>query len=390
MRSLVTVLATAALGCQVYDFEKVVPLAIAQTAQAKDVVARKPKPNLMLLVDRSGSMKSPINPAEPRCTPVGCGPGNPCAPTCPTRETEMKTAMASFLANSGTVARMGLTFFPHSSDGCFAPTEIDVDLPAPSPTDDDATMRAKAMAISSKISTAVMNGGTPTGNSLAFVGTVAGLNDANDFREDLILLLTDGLPNCNDANANNTCSVANPACKCTLGPLSACQNAGSTAFQPCSHGCLDAIGTTEKIQALRMKNIRTVVVGFGADTASGDAADTLNLMAEAGGFARSGTPKFYRAANGMELSAALDEISRRIGDADPCKFPLTVEPSDPRFLSVIINGESVASGPDTWAYVPPSTGMTAAVAAQGKLCQDINVADTRNPIKVQIRILQKL
>lgn len=384
MRSLLIVLATAAFGCQVYDFEKVVPLAIAQTSQAKDVVARKPKPNLMLLVDRSGSMKSPINPADPRCTPAGCGPGNPCAPSCPTRESEMKSAMASFLNTSATVARMGLTFFPHSNGGCFAADTIDEPLPAASPTDDEAVMRQKASAISSKIASAVMNGGTPTGNSLAFVGATEGLNDANDFREDLILLLTDGLPNCNDANVNNTCQAANPACKCTLGPLSACQNAGSTAFQPCSHGCLDAIGTAEKIQALRSKNIKTVVVGFGADTATGDAADTLNLMAEAGGFARMGSPKFYKAANGAELSAALEDISRRIGDADPCKFVLTVEPSDARFLAVVVNGESVPAGPETWAYSP------GVVQAQGKLCQDINVADTRNPIKVQIRILQKL
>ncbi len=390
MRSLVIVLATAAFGCQVYDFEKVVPLAIAQTSQAKDVVATKPKPNLMLLVDRSGSMKSPINPGDPRCTPAGCGPGNPCAPSCPTRETEMKSAMANFLANSSAVARMGLTFFPHSNGGCFAADTVDESLPEASNTDDVNVMRQKAMAISGKISSAVMNGGTPTGNSLAFVGNVPGLNDANDFREDLVLLLTDGLPNCNDANMNNTCSAANPACRCTLGPLSACQNAGSAAFQPCSHGCLDAIGTAEKIQALRAKNIRTVVVGFGADTATGDAADTLNLMAEAGGFARTGTPKFYRAANGQELTAALDDISRRIGDADPCKFPLTVEPSDPRFLSVIVNGESVTTGADTWSYAPPQGMTPATVVAQGRLCQNINTADTRNPVKIQIRILQKL
>src|SRR5262249_35085856 len=122
--------------------------------------------------------------------------------------------------------------------------------------------------------------GTPTALSLTFLGTLNELNDPQ--REDFILLLTDGLPNCNPNNAKN-CNVG--MCTCTLNPTTAC-----APGQPfCTLGCLDDDGSVQAIRDLRdatkhAGGIRTIVVGFGSDTASG--GDVLNAMAVAGGFQR--------------------------------------------------------------------------------------------------------
>jgi hypothetical protein len=45
-----------AAGCQVYDFEPVTPLSVAQDARTVPLAFNRPKPNLMILEDKSGSM----------------------------------------------------------------------------------------------------------------------------------------------------------------------------------------------------------------------------------------------------------------------------------------------------------------------------------------------
>src|SRR5687767_2879846 len=102
-----------ACGCMTYDFEPVAPVAIAQTTQTRTVIAKQHKPNLMLLVDQSGSMDLPTDTANPAC-PQGCGGSklNLCPAACPTRISELRAAMNDFLTRHGTVARMGMTGFP--------------------------------------------------------------------------------------------------------------------------------------------------------------------------------------------------------------------------------------------------------------------------------------
>ena len=387
-------------ACQTYDFEPVTPLAVAQTTQSKNVIARQLKPNLMILVDKSGSMLQPTDPTAAGC-PAGCGPSSPCPSGCPTRISELRSAMGTFLTTSGTVARMGLGFFP--SDAVCGPTgAIDVSLPAPTTADDssaDAANTANATSINGRIQAVAPLGGTPTGSSLAFVGGTPGLNDINDNRQDFVLLLTDGLPNCNSANPNNQCAGANPNCRCTTSGCS-----GSL----CALGCLDRAGAIDNVQQLRGKQIKTIVVGFGADTATGDAPDVLNAMAEAGGFARTcpnhtnaecGTggqclagdvcdKKFYQAKNGAELSQALTNISNILGQGNPCEFPLEAQPSNPKVLTVIVDGVVVpacSTGTcDTWTYVGGK------VIFQGAKCDQIKNATPAKPVKVEIRIVEQL
>lgn len=393
-------------SCQTYDFERVVPLAVAQTTDKTIVASKRLKPNVMLLVDNSGSMEIPIAGPNTCAADLMCGsPGRRCPPGCPTRVSEMKNAMATFLQTSGTIARLGVTAFPIDSL-CAPPANVDVPFPDPTPTDDgtDATLQAKASAVNAKIQALLPTGGTPTGSSLQFLGTYGELNNATDFRDDFVLLLTDGLPNCNDANPNSLCTCGG---SCTTQQTSACACTTSTCGGSlCNKGCLDQDGAVQNVKALRQKGIRTIVVGFGAELASGSGPVVLNAMAREGGFARecpnmtdaecgSAGPcntatkqcatAFFQASNGTELAAALRKISESF-QGDPCVFKLSATPSDPRYLSVVINGQSLASGPTTYSYNPSRNEVTFV----GALCTQLNSSTTQNPVSVEFRIVERL
>ncbi|MDP1828727.1 MAG: adventurous gliding motility lipoprotein CglB [Archangium sp.] len=407
MRSvaLFTVLLFAG-SCQTYDFERVVPLAVAQTTDKTIVASKRLKPNVMILVDNSGSMEAPISPCAAAPT---CGsPGNRCPPGCPTRISELKSAMATFLQTSATIARLGVTKFPVDSL-CAASSNVNVQFPAKSVTDDgtDPVLSANAQLANGFIQALVPEGGTPTGASLDFLGTYQELNNSgdsnDDFRDDFVLLLTDGLPNCNDANPNQLCSCGGT---CSAAQISSCSCTTSTCTNTlCAKGCLDRDNAVDRVKALRMKEIRTIVVGFGADLTSGSGRDVLNAMAIEGGFARDCpngtdaecgaggscnnftkkcTTSFFQASNGTELAAALRKISESFL-GDPCEFLLSARPSNPAYLAVIVNGQSLAAGPTTYSFDPASNKVT----FLGAQCTALNASTAQNPVNVEFRIVER-
>ncbi len=396
-------------SCQTYDFERVIPLAVAQTTDKTIVASKRLKPNVMLLVDNSGSMLLPTNPGAGGC-PVNCGTAsNPCPGTCPTRITELKSAMATFLQTSGTIARLGATIFP-TDPICAASSNIDVQLPMPTSTDDgsDSALTATANQVNARIQALSPVGGTPTGSSLDFLGTYGGLNDGADFRDDFVLLLTDGLPNCNVSNPNQLCTCGG-SCSAAQYTSCGCTTAGTppcSSSTLCARGCLDQDGAVDAVKRLRQKGVRTIVVGFGAELVSGAGPVVLNAMARQGGFARecpnstdaecggsagscNTTTKqcltaFFQAANGTELAAALRKISESF-QGDPCEFTLSARPSDPRYLSVVINGQSIAASATTYSYDANANK----VRFLGPLCTQLNSSTTQNPVNVEFRIVER-
>jgi len=412
----------AASGCQVYDFEPVTPLAIAQTTQTKNVTAKQLKPNLMILLDKSGSMSQALNSA---CCTQGFPNCN--ETTCPTRMGAARRAMDSFLSMNGSIARMGLTIYPHNdtpgSAVCTAAGAPDVLVPINPASDDVPDLQSWADGINMQLQLPCNTtpapatcplGGTPTGGSLGFLAGMSELHDPN--RDDFVLLITDGLPNCNSANPN-TC--ANPtACKCTLinptnGTPQCAPMPNDAAF--CVRGCLDQDGSVEAIRNLRMApggGVKTIVVGFGSDFGSGDGFDVLNAMAIAGGFQRTcpmGTDAecgtggrclnvmgsnptcqtaFYSASNQAELIAALSAISASLGAGTVCRYTLDATPSSDDLVSVMIDGVPTQPGPDTWnltngQIVFPDTGPQS-------ICAKLLMATPQAPIKLEIRIIEAL
>jgi hypothetical protein len=442
-------------GCQSYDFEPVKPLAISQTTEPHSVHARDSRPNIMIVVDQSGSMDFPINPSDPNCQSGGvlCGPPNSCpAPgtcpnTCKTRISELQNAMGTFLGQNPTIARFGLLTFPTGSATCYcgAPDVYSdggisgVEVPIPQTNDDLAVLQNTSNAIVSQINAIVPTGGTPTGATLAALGQYANLLDTN--RTNIVLLLTDGEPNCNFTNPHScgNCNPSSPApycqtpadvnscrqCSCTLdcpsgtsdrcacpGPNCQCVNGTVPPYQTQfgTLGCLDKDGTVGQIQLLRAKGISTIPVGFGAETVDGGAGTgqapaALNAMAIAGGYPRACdggvgscgpvdtcngatgicNRAYYQASTASQLVQVLDEIRGRIPPGI-CEYQLTTAPSDPRLLAVRVNGTPVPAGPNTWTYVP---GQPPEVifADNGTVCTQLKNATSTNPVLVEILIV---
>ncbi len=406
MRLLALLPVTMLVSCQTYDFERVVPLFVAQTTDKTIVASKRLKPNVMLLVDNSGSMLMPTDPSDPDCRVVNtqgatvlCGSASTLCPLgCATRISELKSAMGTFLQTSGSIARLGLTVFPsrgtdaNGLNGCDPSSNVPVQLPAPTTADEgtEAALLATAQQVNAEIQRLSPLGGTPTASSLGFVGTYAGLNessDANDdYRADFVLLLTDGLPNCNGQNANAVCSNPSAACECTTDNCSA---GTDPVRSTCSKGCLDRDVTVQKVKELREKGIRTIVVGFGAELASGNGPAVLNAMAREGGVPRcvegACTTAFYEAANGVELSEALRKIWETLIIVDPCDFRLSARPSDPRYLSVLVDEQNLVPGPDTYSYDSEANKVT----FLGAVCEKIKTSTPQHTVSVEFRIVQR-
>jgi len=373
----------AVVGCQTYDFEQVTPQTWAQSIAYKTVDAKHFKPNLWLLVDSSGSMETNRD---------ACTNG-----TCVTRMAALKTAMATFLSASGHVARMALTFFPATSeDQCAPANSVAVSLPDPTPDDvsTDATLAAHAAQINAEISKKTGAGGTPTGMSIAYVGSQPGLQDAVDGRDDFILLLTDGLPNC---NAANTYGCSDAQCRCTI--------ANGCGGDFCRKGCLDQDASAAQIAEQKRKGIRTIILAFGSNTDTGVAADTLDAMASAGGAnlrkCRNGTDdecetggcvaatklcrrQYFKASNADELADALKAISEGLPDPDVCTITLSDPPTSQQYVAVIVNGENIPSGPATWSF----TGSAVQFDDASTYCTSLKEQSSNT--EIQIRYVQKL
>ncbi len=378
--------ALAALGCQTYDFEPVEPLAIAQTTQPRTVAARSLRPNLLLVVDTSGSMLAPANPAAPECQvgglACGIGSGQPVCPSnCATRLSDMKSAMNSFLTQFGSSARVGMVYFPRNNTcGAATTADIDIGLLAPSETDDTAAFQSQATLVNNAIQGLAAQGGTPTGTTLQAMSAYDRLGDPA--RKNFILLLTDGLPNCNRANTN----YQTAACACTTPPINGVDQC-SPGQSIESEGCLDRNATVSAVTALRTIDIQTIVIGFGTELSGGDGPNTLQAMAEAGGFSTT----YFRATNGAELATQLFKIGGILDDK-ACETTLEVEPSDPGFLTVLVNGVAAPSGPDTWVYSRKEQNgvFTSVVTFQGALCERLKASTTEEPIQLAFRIVETL
>lgn len=269
------------LGC----FTVVEPL--KETPDAATPVPRL-KPNLMLLIDNSGSMTDTL--------------GNT------TRIDALKAAAAHVLTVTGASVRYGVAVFPENQG---ATQSIRVALPAASTTDDDAVLEAKALEVNGAIQQLTPMGGTPTAASVSFVGSDASLR-ADDQRDDFIVLITDGVPNLNAANPNALCGCAPSGCSQAQIDACACTQAASTCLQPagnlCALACLDRDATVAAIEDLRSSGqVTTFVVNYGEDVSSGPQKGVMNSMAAAGG-----TGTSYQATSQAELQQVLLDIVGRI------------------------------------------------------------------------------
>jgi hypothetical protein len=118
-----------AMSCQSYQFEPVEPVTITIDDR---IIPLNPvlKPNVMLTVDRSGSMGAKIDAA---CQGAQCA----------TRMGDLKQAVSTFTALADAQVRLGLTAFPRdpttqagAEASCLPASSVSVPLPVTSRSDD--------------------------------------------------------------------------------------------------------------------------------------------------------------------------------------------------------------------------------------------------------------
>ena len=135
---------------------------------AMEFALQRIPPNVMLVIDRSGSMGNS----------VGGGSAT-------SKWDDLKSAVSSLVTNFDSQMRLGAAIF--SSDGNCAAANIDVPLAA-----------AAGSTVMTKLNAQGPSGNTPTALALDTVIGKGLLNDAT--RANYVVLATDGLPNCTDVD----------------------------------------------------------------------------------------------------------------------------------------------------------------------------------------------
>ena len=181
--------------------------------------------------------------------------------------------------------------------------------------------------ILSLLNSTVPDGGTPTHTTLDaaldyFAATVE--NPAGRF----ILLATDGLPNCNPTDSDDSSQESIAA-----------------------------------VAALSALGVGTFVLGFGSEQIAD--TKTLAAMANAGG-----TGDFFPANSPDELAAALDAIAGAI-EVAPCSYALDAVAPNPGEIRVLLDGDEIARGPDGFDY----DAGTNSVVLLGDSCSRVQGGD---------------
>lgn len=220
-------------------------------------------PVLMIVQDKSGSMSAV--------------PDSTACPTCPTKWTSAKSAIATLTNNFQGAFRFGVEMYPGATSQFNCTTGSVTNAVPSTPAQIQTTYNAS-----------VPGGGTPTAVSLGAAKTY--LQSLNLTTPAYVLLFTDGLPNCNLSLDPNTCTATTPGCAnnaCGLG----------------AKDCLDDQGTVAAAQDLLAAGYKVYVVGFGTAATTGNNLTVLNSVAAAGG-----TGSAYSANDQAALDAALSAI----------------------------------------------------------------------------------
>ncbi|MDC0666817.1 vWA domain-containing protein [Nannocystis radixulma] len=292
------------------------------------VVLQPVVPNVMLVLDKSGSMLTKWDhDANPNTATVS-------------RWYSLYAVVDQVLTAFNANFNFGMNLFPNKQavDGYnvgACPVNPNVEIPV-APFNKNAIMNALPAQNNMTI-----KGGTPTA-----AGVTAALNHLKTLDPAIprgIMLITDGAANC----------------------ISGAMDAG--LFEVYDQSLHTIVGN-----AFSQDGIPTYVIGIATSNAVTpvdqegnpdgiNPYEKLNELATVGGTAKPGPEKFYNADNQNELQAALDAI---ITDAQSCVLPLQDEPGFPEFTKVKVGNAYVPKVADCanqngWKYVDPAPPYTA-------------------------------
>lgn len=270
-------------------------------------VREGPPSDLVLLVDRSGSMTLSM--------PEGGAKWD-----------AMVAAVDSVTHTLESRIHFGLARFPAPGPDLCASGVVEIE-----PAADQADEIVAALAADAP------SGGTPTAPSVQSVGDwLAAPRAGHETHPPAILLATDGGPGCN--------AGLDPAA-CT------CMGARDEVTGDClaAENCLDDVRTYDALESSfgGDPSVPTWIVGLpGTESYT----DVLGQMATRGGTARDVEPFYWDARSADDLALALEEIASSLVT---CVFTLDVPPTDPEGFVVYVDGEEVPEsigGSDGWAW----------------------------------------
>ncbi|MGE0792064.1 MAG: hypothetical protein AB7S26_40700 [Sandaracinaceae bacterium] len=275
------------------------------TATPLDTTIVGDPPDMLLVVDISGSMCSPLIDSFP--------------PSMETKMAIMRNAVNRLVSTWDGRINFGLMFFP-SDDMCGAGTIRN----AIAPRNASAIMSTLGGLSVDLFGCALQNpGATPTAPSIDAARTYYGTIPVNPVGR-FVLLATDGLPNC--------------------GPMQPDGSTGETVPE-----------TVAAIQALSSAGVPTYVLGLG-DSFGGTGTSALNMMATAGG-----TSRPYPARSAAELDAALATIAAAVIPPS-CTVEVTGATRDPMLFQVRFDGGPLIprnmSHTSGWDYDPATNTIT--------------------------------
>ena len=138
----------------------------------------------------------------------------------------------------------------------------------------------------------------------------------------------------------------------------------------------DTPGAVAAVTAARTAGFPTFVVGLSAP--AGAANDALNMMADAGGYPRTGDPRYYPVTSAAEFVAVLQTL---VGVATTCTFSIPPPPTNDGTTSredISVNGNTGPILPDAvngWTY---SDASHTSITLNGTACADVEAGRITN------------
>jgi hypothetical protein len=290
--------------------------------------------NMLLVIDKSGSMTDPIGNED--------------------KWTALKSALATSLGRVQDEMSFGLELFPYSltetipvdncTDCCVVP-DGDAAVVVP------VAPGGQALSdISQQLEDTSPGGGTPTAKALlgalAYFTTGAGAALQGD---KYVLLATDGGPNC---NATLTCTTDT----CTTNLDGTDCNGNCCRYSDAHDQCLDNMAVGTAIDDLYKAGIPTFVVGL---PGTAQYAKFLNDFADAGHVPNTtGDTDYYAVSDTQGVQGLIDVFDTITTElVRSCDIPLREPPAKPELVNVAIDCNVVAPMSDDgsgWHFDDPA------------------------------------
>ncbi|MEZ4389617.1 MAG: vWA domain-containing protein [Polyangiales bacterium] len=215
-----------------------------------------------------------------------------------------------------------------------------------------------AAAMSAMLERTSPVGATPTGAAVRRATEWLRAHDARGVASYLVLL-TDGIPNCNAAIEPSACECLDPATMCggERGRLS----------------CLDDDGTVRALEDARRAGVVTYVIGIDGSLEA-RFQGVLDRMADAGGRPNAGSPRYSSIRNGAQLLRTFEGIQRSVA---LCSYVTPSRPDDPDAIDVDLDGARVPRDPtrrEGWEWSDRDYGE---LTFYGRACEVAQRDDAR-------------